>query len=70
MYTVLYIQNLMFVVILIKIEGYKFTSFCNNSVLPSLNKVYYYVNTKEIPGELSRENLVSSHVKITCYLHM
>ena len=24
----------------------------------------------EIPGELSRENLISSHVKITCYLHM
>ena len=24
----------------------------------------------EIPGELSRENLISSHVKITCSLHM
>ena len=30
----------------------------------------YYENTNQIPGELSRENLVSSHVKITCYLHM
>ena len=30
----------------------------------------YYINTNEIPGELSRENLVSSHAKITCYLHM
>ena len=30
----------------------------------------YYINTNEVPGELSRENLVSSHVKITCYLHM
>ena len=30
----------------------------------------YYINTNEIPGELSRENLISSHVKITCYLHM
>ena len=29
-------------VILIWIEGHKFTSFCNYSVLPSLNKVYYY----------------------------
>ena len=29
-----------------------------------------YINTNEIPGELSRENLISSHVKITCYLHM
>ena len=31
---------------------------------------FYYINTNEIPGELSRENLISSHVKITCYLHM
>ena len=31
--------------------------------------VIYYINTNEIPGELSRENMVSSHVKITCYLH-
>ena len=29
----------------------------------------YYINTNGIPGELSRENLISSHVKITCYLH-
>ena len=32
----------MFLVILIQIEGHKFTSFCNYSVLPFLNKVYYY----------------------------
>ena len=32
----------MLFVILIQIEGHKFTSFCNYSVLPSLNKVYYY----------------------------
>ena len=25
----------------------------------------YYINTNEIPGELSRENMISSHVKIT-----
>ena len=25
--------------------------------------MFYYINTNEIPGELSRENLVSSHVK-------
>ena len=31
---------------------------------------FYYINTNEIPGELSREKLISSHVKITCYLHM
>ena len=30
----------------------------------------YHINTKEIPGELSHKNLISSHVKITCYLHM
>ena len=30
----------------------------------------YYINTDEIPGELSRENMISSHVKITRYLHM
>ena len=34
------------------------------------NKPYYYINTSEIPGELSHENLISSHVKIACYLHM
>ena len=32
----------MLFVILIYIEGHKFTSFCNYSVLPSLNKVYCY----------------------------
>ena len=31
---------------------------------------FYYINTNEIPGELSHKNLISSHVKITCYLHM
>ena len=30
----------------------------------------YCINTNEIPGELSRESLISSHVKITCYLDM
>ena len=29
----------------------------------------YYINTNETPGELSHKNLISSHVKITCYLH-
>ena len=37
----------------------------------SLERIqYYYINTNEIPGELSRENMISSHVKITCYLHV
>ena len=29
----------------------------------------YYINTSGIPSELSGENYISSHVKITCYLH-
>ena len=28
------------------------------------------MNTNEILGELSRENMISSHVKIACYFHM
>ena len=28
---------------------------------------FYYINTSEIPSELSHENFISSHVKITCY---
>ena len=32
--------------------------------------IFYYINTNEIPGELSHENLISSHVKIICYLHV
>ena len=34
------------------------------------NKSYYYINTNETPGELSRKNLISSRVKITYYLHV
>ena len=33
--------------------------------LYSENITLYYINTNEIPGELSRENLISSHVKIS-----
>ena len=32
------------------------------------SQVFYYINTNEIPRELSREN-ISSHEKITCYFH-
>ena len=32
--------------------------------------IFYYINNNDIPGELSRENLISSDVEITCYLHM
>ena len=31
---------------------------------------FYYINNSEIPGEVSREKMISSHVKITWYLHM
>ena len=31
--------------------------------------VYIYINTNEIPGERLHKNMISSHVKITCYLH-
>ena len=34
------------------------------------NITFYYINTNEILGELLRKNLISSHVKITCYLQM
>ena len=30
----------------------------------SCESALYHINTNEIPGELSRENLISSHVKI------
>ena len=35
------------------------------TVLYISNNLFYYINTNEIPGELSRENLISSHVKIS-----
>ena len=41
-----------------------------DNILLELHNGFYYLNTNEIPSELSRENLISSHVKITCYLHM
>ena len=31
-----------------------------------LQDLNYYINTNEIPGELSREKMISSHVKSTC----
>ena len=40
-----------------------------DNTLRDLQNSSYYINTSEIPSELSRENFISSHVKITCYLH-
>ena len=34
-------------------------------LVTSVKNVFYYINTNEIPGELSRENWISSHVKIS-----
>ena len=41
-----------------------------NETIKNANERFYYINTNEITNELSRENLISSHVKITSYLHM
>ena len=30
---------------------------------------FYFINASEIPGELSRENMIPAHMKITCYFH-
>ena len=50
-------------------EVVKTLSVSKLSFLKRLKNTYiYYINTNEIPGELLRENLISSHVKITCYL--
>ena len=35
-----------------------------------LKNLFYYVNTNEIPGGLSRENMISLHAEMTCYLLM
>ena len=40
------------------------------TVLVLENVFIININTNEIPGELSCENLISSHVKRTCYLQM
>ena len=36
------------------------------------NIFFYYINTNEIPSELSRENMISSHVKrsLLLWLHI
>ena len=44
-------------------------------ILSSLQKqiemlTFFSINTNEIQGELWHEYLISSHVKITSYLHM
>ena len=36
----------------------------------SLRESILLYKHNEIPGELSRKNMISSHVKVTCYFHM
>ena len=39
----------------------KFVRVLDNPLIPDIiNKLPYYINTNEIPGEFSRENLISS----------
>ena len=67
--------------IFVSIKHFLFFAFSGKIFLPALVIwrscpwplkliTFYYINTNEIPGELLHENLISSHVKITCYLHM
>ena len=37
--------------------------------LKTIINPYHYINTNEIPCKLLRENMISSHMKITCYFH-
>ena len=37
----------------------------NRLIVASSDIEFYYINTSEIPSELSRENFISSRVKIT-----
>ena len=74
------VNNVSFVVLFsfqvnrrVKTQGFKVlnsehdVSF--NTDVKQFNITHYYINTSEIPSELSRENFISSHVKRTCYLH-
>ena len=54
----------------IKQKNYSAKHLANLTATEQKSIAIYYINTNEIPGELSRENMISSHVKITCYLHM
>ena len=37
---------------------------CGDCSTGTINTGIYYIDTNEIPGELSRENMISSQVKI------
>ena len=44
---------------------YTRSSCLNKSMENKLGNCVYYINITEVPSELSRENLISSHVKIS-----
>ena len=51
-----------------KAKQFKIDYKClTGSFLTVLIIIIYYINTNKIPGELSREKLISSHEKITRY---
>ena len=47
------------------IQNTIYNSCNNNNNNNNNNNTLYYINTNEIPAELSFENLISSHVKIS-----
>ena len=50
-------------------KGNNHSWYCRKAfIIPASAERIYYINTSEIPSELSRENFIPSHVK-TCYLH-
>ena len=44
-------------------------AFPMSEILYRGQKNFYYINTNEIPSGLSRENVISSHLKKSCYFH-
>ena len=48
--------------------GPKYFSVLENKKIKKIS--FYLKYTNEMLGELSHKNMISSHVKITCYLHM
>ena len=48
----------------------KITVSIKTWLLNNLRMLLYCINTNEISGELSCENMISAHVKITCHFHL
>ena len=56
-----------------RIFGFGKSGIMNNTAMSVEQWIKHYfvycINTNEIPGELSHQNMISPDVKITCYLH-